>query len=58
MLFSYILLGKGLSIIFKSFVDLVGEGYSLRETLLVGPWFSWYVLIGQETTILVALVSF
>jgi hypothetical protein len=33
------LLGKGFKYSFKSFVDLVGEGYSLEETLLVGPWF-------------------
>jgi len=46
-----------LSILLKSFVDLVGEGYSLGETLIVGPWFSWFVLIRQHTTSLVALVS-
>jgi hypothetical protein len=34
-----------LSIVFKSFVDIVGEGYSPREALIVGPWFSWFVLI-------------
>jgi hypothetical protein len=33
------MLERVLSIILKSFVDLVGEGYSLGETLLVGPWF-------------------
>jgi len=54
---SFILIGKGFKHFFQYFIDLVGEGYPVEETLLVGPWFSWFVLIRQGTTSLDALVS-
>jgi hypothetical protein len=56
-LISSILPGKGFKYFFKSFVDLVGDDTSLGETLLVAPWFSWFVLIRQETNFFEALVS-
>jgi hypothetical protein len=37
VLISFILLGKDFKYSFQYFVDLVGEGYSLEETLLVRP---------------------
>jgi hypothetical protein len=50
-LISFILLDNGFKYSFQYFVDLVGEGYSLEETFLIGPWFSWFVLVRQGTTV-------
>jgi hypothetical protein len=45
VLFFFWFLNKGFKYFIQVIVDLVGEGFSLMESLLVGPWSSYLILI-------------